>query len=84
MRLLLMSLSSPFFVSLSLELLNRSSSICVLISGKRWTVHDLVVQAAQCGKELRFVQIEVPAIPLAADLDAPDCAPQHQGRPDPV
>ena len=54
----------------------------VLTAGKGRTVYDLVVQAAQRAKDLRVVQIEVPAIPLVSRLNEPDCAFQHQDPPD--
>jgi hypothetical protein len=48
----------------------------LLAAGKRRTIYDLVVQRAQCGKDLRL-QVEVPAIPLVGRLNEPDCALQH-------
>jgi hypothetical protein len=54
---------------------------CVLAAGKRRTIYDLVVQAAQRGKDLRL-QVEVPASPFVGRLNEPDCALQHQARPE--
>src|SRR4029077_13662994 len=90
-----LSLLSPFSVSLSVEFSaefgcspHRGCRLdlidinwCGLTAGKRRIVDDLVVQAAQRGKDLRL-QVEVPAIPLVGRLNEPDCALQHQRRPE--